>query len=317
MKILLTGIAGFIGSHAAKTLIEEGHEVIGLDNLNDYYDVSLKEARLKNLVPKEVIFVKGDILDKELLDSLAQEHSFDVIIHLAAQAGVRYSLENPDTYIQTNVQGTNNIFELARKYDIKRAVYASSSSVYGGNDKIPFSETDSVDNPISLYAATKKANELQANVYSHLFGLTTIGLRFFTVYGLWGRPDMALFKFTKGINEEKSIDVYNKGNMKRDFTYVKDIVDGIVSTIDAELTGFNVFNLGRGESVNLMDFIGEIESNLDKKAKLEFLPMQPGDVPETFSDVSKAKQLLNYNPSVSIKEGVNEFVNWYLSYFEK
>ena len=312
--ILLTGVAGFIGSFVAKRLHEEGHTVIGIDNFTDYYDVKLKHDRITHVVPKECTIIQGDILDKELLNKLVKEHKVDTIVHLAAQAGVRHSLSHPDVYIQTNVQGTNNIFELARHNNIKRVVYASSSSVYGGNTKVPFSESDRVDTPISLYAATKKANELQAHTYSHLFNLTTIGLRFFTVYGPWGRPDMALFLFTKAITEGKPINVYNHGDMQRDFTYVDDIVSGVVSSVTAKLEGAHIFNLGNSNTVKLADFIALIEENLGKKAEKNMLPMQPGDVPKTSADIKKAKELLGFEPTTNVDVGIKKFIEWYIKY---
>ncbi len=315
-KVLITGIAGFIGSSLARVLSEKGYFIVGLDNFNDYYSVDLKKDRVTKLLPSSVDVNEIDLLDFKKLDSLFSKNNFDAVIHLAAQAGVRHSIEHPDTYIQTNVQGTNNIFELAKKYNVKKVVYASSSSVYGGNKKVPFSESDRVDNPISLYAATKKANELQANVYSSMFGLNMVGLRFFTVYGPWGRPDMALFKFTKNIIAGKPIDVYNNGNMVRDFTFVDDIVSGVVRALETPLKNKNeIFNLGNSQPTPLNDFIFYIEQNLGKKAIRNNMPMQPGDVEKTSADISKAKKLLGYEPKTSVEEGVKKFVEWYRSYY--
>jgi len=315
MKILITGVAGFIGSHAAKALSEKNYSVVGIDNFNDYYNPKLKQDRIKHIIPKNVEFIEGDILDKELLDKLAKKFSFDCIVHLAAQAGVRYSIENPDAYIQNNIQGTNNIFELAKKYEIPKIIFASSSSVYGSNKKVPFSELDAVDNPISLYAATKIMNELQARTYNNLYGIDMIGLRFFTVYGPWGRPDMALFKFTKNILEAKPIDVYNYGNMKRGFTFIDDIVNGVVRAIECDIKGIEIFNLGNSNTVELNYFIELIEKELGKKAKKKLCPMQPGDIPETYADIKKAKNLLEWIPKVSIEKGIKNFVAWYRKYY--
>ncbi len=311
--ILVTGIAGFIGSATARELENKGYKVIGIDNYNDYYDQKLKRDRTKNLLKKSKIY-EGDILDKELLEKISEENKIDTIIHLAAQAGVRHSLKDPDTYIQTNIQGTNNILELARKKGIKKVIYASSSSVYGGNKKEKFSEKDRVDNPISLYAATKKANELQAAVYHNLYGINTIGLRFFTVYGPWGRPDMAAYIFTKRITEGETIKVYNYGEMERDFTYIKDIVKGIIAATEKELPGNRIYNLGNNKTEKLSEFIKIIEENLGKKAKKELLPIQPGDVPRTSADISLAKKELGYEPTTNIKEGLKEFIKWYKEY---
>jgi len=312
--ILLTGIAGFIGSHTAKALIEKGYDVIGIDNFNDYYDVQLKRDRVEHLVPDDCTVVEGDLLDKEALQGLVDEHEPDVIVHLAAQAGVRYSLTHPDDYIQTNVQGTNNILELARHNGIKKVVYASSSSVYGGNEKTPFSEMDRVDTPISLYAATKKENELQGHVYSHLFEIDTIGLRFFTVYGPWGRPDMAAYLFADAITAGKPIKVFNHGDMERDFTYVDDIVAGIIGAVQADLKGAHVFNLGNSQTVKLKRFIRLIEENLGREAEKELLPIQPGDVPRTNADITKAREQLGFNPKTPIDEGLKAFLDWYKKY---
>ncbi len=314
-RILVTGIAGFIGSHVAKRLVEDGYCVVGLDDMNDYYDVSLKKARLEHVVPDSVEVVTGDILDYELLQRLASKHSFDGVIHLAAQAGVRYSLEHPETYIQTNIQGTNNIFELAREFGISKVVFASSSSVYGGNEKVPFSEDDDVSSPLSLYAASKKCNELQAHVYNHLYGISMIGLRFFTVYGPWGRPDMAAFKFLREMLAGKSIDVYNRGDMERDFTFVDDIVDGVVRSFEFESVGVEVFNLGNHHPERLLRFIELLEKHSGVSASKNMMPIQPGDVPRTFADTGKAKQLLGWQPRTGLDAGLKEFVEWYRGFY--
>lgn len=318
MLYLVTGNAGFIGFHLTKRLLEKGQEVVGVDNLNPYYDPKLKRARLAILKKfPHFSFYQVDIAYKEELAKVFAENKIDKVCHLAAQAGVRYSLENPYLYEQSNMVGFLNLLELMRKYEVKSLVYASSSSVYGGIKKIPFNEKMKINKPISLYAATKAANELYAHVYHHLYGLNTIGLRFFTVYGPWGRPDMALFLFTKAILEDKPIKVFNQGQMKRDFTYVDDIVDGIMASLNkVSALGYEVFNLGCADPVNLLDFIKTIEKSLGKRAKKEFLPLQPGDVPNTFADVSKAKKLLDYQPRVKIEEGVGEFVNWYREYYK-
>ena len=309
-SILITGAAGFIGFHTAKTLLERGDTVIGIDNLNDYYDPKLKQARLEILEKyPNFKFYKSDISEE-----IPVKEYIDVICHLAAQAGVRYSLENPKAYEKSNMLGTLNIFEFARQNKIKTVVYASSSSVYGNSKEIPFTESQKLDTPISLYAATKKANELYAYVYHHLYGINMTGLRFFTVYGPWGRPDMALFKFTKNILNNKPIDVYNNGDMKRDFTYVDDIVSGIISSIDHAYP-FEIFNLARGESIPLTEFIKEIEKNT-KPAEKNMLPMQPGDVSETFGDISLAKEKLDYSPQTSVAEGVKNFINWYKEFYK-
>lgn len=316
MKILVTGGAGFIGSHLVKRLIEEEHKIVVVDNFNDYYDPLLKEKRIK-------IFLKGlkfkiyriDISDYKKLERVFRENKFDKIVHLAAQAGVRYSLTHPHVYLRSNVDGTLNLLELAKKYKVKDFIYASSSSVYGGNKKILFSEKDRVDNPISLYAATKKADELMAYTYHYLYGLNCVGLRFFTVYGPWGRPDMALFKFMKNILAGKPIEVYGQGRMSRDFTYVNDIIDGILRVVDRTFK-YEIFNLGRSQPEKLMDFIKLIEKNVGKKAKKKMMGMQPGDVRATWADVSKARRLLGYRPKVSLEEGVKEFVDWYGEYYK-
>lgn len=313
--ILVTGSAGFIGFHVSRYLLKRGDRVIGYDNLNEYYDPSLKRSRLKVLGGYEgFTFHHLDLVDREGLFSVIEKGSPDTICHLGAQAGVRYSIENPHVYIDSNIAGTMNVLEGCRRYGIKDLVYASSSSVYGGNEKVPFSESDVVDNPISLYAATKKSNELMAHVYSHLFGINTTGLRFFTVYGPYGRPDMALFKFTKNILSDEPIEVYNHGNMERDFTYVDDIVKGTVAAIDRPFR-YEVFNLGNNRPVKLTYFIELIEEELGKKAKRLLLPMQDGDVPRTCADIEHAKEMLGYDPAVTIEEGVKRFLNWYLEHY--
>jgi UDP-glucuronate 4-epimerase len=317
-KILVTGGAGFIGFHVANALLMQGTKVVIVDNFNDYYDSKLKYDRIKQLKKsknkKNLKVYKIDILNYKKLQKIFKKHKFDKVCHLAAQAGVRYSLKNPFIYEQSNNIGTLNLLELCKKNKIKHFVFASSSSVYGGNKKIPFSEEDKVDNPVSFYAATKKSNELYAYVYHNLYGLNCTGLRFFTVYGPWGRPDMGCFKFVKNIIEEKTIDVYNYGNMKRDFTYVGDIVEGIISALDKS-KGYNIFNLGNNQPISLGKFITTIERISEKKAKKKMMPMQPGDVPITYADITKAKKLLNYNPQTNIEEGLKKFIEWYESYF--
>jgi UDP-glucuronate 4-epimerase len=313
MRILVTGSAGFIGFHTTKALLEKGHRVIGIDNMNKYYDVSLKEARNNILKQnKNYVFYKENIANKEELFKIIEKEKPEKILNLAAQAGVRYSLENPFVYEESNLKGFLNILEACREFKLN-LVYASSSSVYGANKKIPFSEKDRTDKPISLYAATKKSNEEMAFTYNHLYKIKTTGLRFFTVCGPYGRPDMALFSFTKDILEEKPIKLFNNGKMKRDFTFVSDIVDGILLALEKEFD-CEVFNLARGESQNLIDFVIEIENNT-KKAVKEFFPLQQGDVLITSADITKAKKLLGYNPKKSLKEGVKEFVEWYKEYY--
>ncbi len=333
MKILVTGAAGFIGMHTCQVLLARGDEVVGLDNLNDYYDPSLKEARLARLTPhKGFRFVKLDVADRPGIERLFAEERFDRVIHLAAQAGVRYSLKNPHAYVESNLVGFMNILEGCRHNDVRHLVYASSSSVYGGNTLMPFSEHHSVDHPVSIYAATKKANELMAHTYSHLYGLPTTGLRFFTVYGPWGRPDMALFLFTKAILEGRPIDVFNRGKMKRDFTYIDDIVEGVIRTLDrtaAPDPAFNplepdparshapyrVFNIGNHDPMPLMDFIEAIEDALGKKAEKNFLPLQDGDVPATYADTAELNAWTGFRPGTSVREGVGRFVEWYRGYY--
>ena len=333
MKILVTGVAGFIGMHSAKKLLDEGHEIIGIDNLNDYYDVSLKEDRLQTLKDyKNFRFLKLDIKDqKDVLDLFKKELP-QRVLHLAAQAGVRYSIQNPYVYIDSNIQGFINILEGCRATKTEHLVFASSSSVYGGNEKTPFSEHDNVDHPISLYAATKKANELMAHTYSHLYQIPSTGLRFFTVYGPWGRPDMALFLFTKAILKGEAINIFNHGKMIRDFTYIDDIVESLVRVMDKVATPdasfdakhpdpatshapYRIFNIGNNQPTPLMDYIEAIESALDKKAIKNLMDMQPGDVPLTSADTSELNQWVNFKPNTSIKEGVKRFVDWYKNYY--
>lgn len=315
MRILITGGAGFIGFHLAKALVKK-NDVVIVDNLSDYYDVKLKEDRLKQI--DKVKFYKTDISDLNSLDKIFSENKFDLICHVAAQAGVRYSIENPYVYEKSNILGTLNIFELANKYGVNKIVYASSSSVYGGNKKIPFSEEDNVDKPISLYAATKKANELMAHTYHHLYKIDMVGLRYFTVYGPFGRPDMAMFKFTKSIFEDKPIDVYNFGNMERDFTYIDDIVEGILKAIDYCKNNecCEIFNLGNSRPVQLNYFIKTLEQEIGKKAIKNLLPLQPGDVIKTYADISKAKKMLGWEPKTNIEEGIKRFVEWYKKYYK-
>ena len=334
MKILLTGAAGFIGMTTCLRLLARGDEVVGLDNLNDYYDVQLKLDRLARLQGHPSFrFVKMDVADRSGMQALFEEGRFDRVIHLAAQAGVRYSLQNPQAYIDSNVVGFMNVLEGCRHTKVQHLVYASSSSVYGGNTKMPFSERDSVDHPVSMYAATKKANELMAHTYSHLFGLPTTGLRFFTVYGPWGRPDMALFLFTKAILENRAIDVFNHGQMRRDFTYVDDIVEGVIRVTDRIAEGdpgyasdqpdpgtshapFRVFNIGNHQPVPLMDFIGCIERALGKTAEKNLMPLQDGDVPATYADVDALKSWVGFAPATSIETGIGRFVEWYRAYYK-
>ncbi|PKQ44062.1 NAD-dependent epimerase [Confluentibacter flavum] len=339
MKVLVTGAAGFIGFYVSKVLLNKGHDVVGLDNINGYYDVNLKYARLHELgINKEAAsnynnvckstysshftFVKMNLEDRSELPKLFETETFDVVCNLAAQAGVRYSLENPETYVDSNMVGFLNILECCRNYGVKHLVYASSSSVYGLNKKIPFSTDDAVDHPISLYAATKKSNELMAYTYSHLFKFPTTGLRFFTVYGPWGRPDMAMFLFTDAILKNQSIKVFNHGNMERDFTYIDDIVEGVVRIIEKPTTErvqnnelYKLYNIGNNNSVKLLDFIKEIETNLKMEAKKDMLPMQPGDVERTWANVDALIKDYGYRPNTSIKEGVKRFIDWFKMYY--
>ncbi|MBX2833822.1 MAG: NAD-dependent epimerase [Micavibrio sp.] len=324
LPVLVTGAAGFIGFHTATRLLQAGRRVVGVDNLNDYYDPELKSARLQQLDNfSEFQFVKGDISDKAAMEKLwAEKGPFVEVVHLAAQAGVRYSLENPYSYITSNCMGHVTIMEMCRHTEgFKHLVYASSSSVYGGNKKLPYSTDDSVDKPISLYAATKRADELMSHTYSHLFDLPQTGLRFFTVYGPWGRPDMALFIFTKNIVEGKPISVFNNGQMKRDFTYVDDIVTGILGALDnppqreGDDAPWRVLNIGNNRSEKLMDFVALIEKELGQKAEIGFKPMQPGDVPETYADIEAIQKLTGYKPTTTIKEGIPRFIAWYKDYY--
>jgi len=315
-KTLVTGAAGFIGFHVARSLLERGQEVIGIDNLNPYYDVSLKRGRLELITSNPgFTFYHGDINDLDTLETIFSDHPIDRICNLAAQAGVRYSIQNPFVYEESNLKGFLNLLELARHYPVRNFVFASSSSVYGNNRKLPFSIEDNVDTPISLYAATKKANELMAHAYSHLFGIPLTGLRYFTVYGPWGRPDMALFLFTEAIINGRPIEIYNFGRMKRDFTYIDDIVDGTIAALDNPFK-YEIFNLGNSKSVELMKLIEIIEEELGIVAKKKFLPLQPGDVPETYADIEKTKRLLGFNPKTSIRSGIRRFLSWYRGYYK-
>ena len=310
--ILITGAAGFIGYWTSEALAASGHTVIGLDNFNSYYDVNLKRARAKRLEGK-VRIIEMDIADRPAVDRVFKENRIDKVCHLGAQAGVRYSLENPTVYESANNLGTLNLLEACRYNNVMSFVLASSSSVYGGNKKTPFSVADAVDHPISIYAATKKYNELLAYSYHHLFGIHCTALRFFTVYGPWGRPDMALFKFARAILAGEPIDVYNHGKMKRDFTYITDIVAGVVAALDKNLA-YEVLNLGNSQCVDLNYFIECVEKEIGRKAKKNFLPMQPGDVPETYADIELTRQKLGFSPKVSIEEGIREFIAWYKQY---
>jgi len=325
MKILVTGTAGFIGFHLAQKLLERGNEVIGLDNINDYYDVNLKYARLKELgIDKDKVqstkykkhkFVKVNLENQKSINKLFKEEKFDAVCNLAAQAGVRYSIENPHAYIQSNVVGFMNILEACRKYDVENLAYASSSSVYGLNKSQPFKTTDKTDTPVSLYAATKKSNELMAHTYSHLYNIKTTGLRFFTVYGPWGRPDMAPMLFTDAIINNRPIKVFNNGDMSRDFTYIDDIVDGIIKVIDNPSKNYSVYNIGNNTPVKLMDFIETIEDKIGKKAEKVFMPMQDGDVKSTFADVTGLMNDFNYQPSTDLSNGISQFIEWYKKFY--
>ena len=335
-KILVTGAAGFIGFHLCEKLVKQGFDVVGLDNINDYYSVDLKYARLRELgierhnaeefLKKSVSsiysdklnFVRMNLEDNKNLPKLFENEQFAMVCNLAAQAGVRYSIENPQAYIDSNIQGFLNVLECCRHYDVKKLVYASSSSVYGNSDSIPFKETDNVDHPISLYAATKKSNELMAHTYSHLYDIQSIGLRFFTVYGPWGRPDMALFLFTDAILKDKAIKVFNHGKLSRDFTFIDDIVKGVLNTLIKDSKGqkkYQLYNIGNSSPVKLMDFISEIEKSINKTAKKVMMPMQAGDVNQTFADVSNLKEQFNHKPITSLKAGVTKFVDWYKQYY--
>lgn len=322
-KILVTGAAGFIGSNLSRELLEAGHEVLGIDNMNDYYEVSLKENRLKELEGFEKFsFVKGDISDKEAMMDLFESFRPEKVVNLAAQAGVRYSIDNPDSYIQSNIVGFFNILEACRHYPVEHLVYASSSSVYGGNKKVPFSTEDKVDHPVSLYAATKKSNELMAYAYGKLYGIPLTGLRFFTVYGPMGRPDMAYFKFAKKIVKGEPIQIYNNGDMRRDFTYIDDIVTGIVNVMgkipekDENGVAYKVYNIGNNQPEQLMDYISALEKALGMEAKKEFLPMQPGDVYETYADTDELEKDFGFKPTTTIEEGLTRFAKWFKEYYE-
>ncbi len=314
--ILVTGGAGFIGSHNAKRLIEKGHKVLIVDNFNKYYDPELKRGRTKTLLSDmDFKLYEEDIADFEGLKKVFKENKIDIVIHQAAQAGVRYSLENPFAYERANLKGTLNVLECCKEYEIEKMIFASSSSVYGKRSKVPFSEEDRTDSPVSLYAATKKATEAVCYSYHSLYKIPIAGLRYFTCYGPWGRPDMALFSFTKDILENRPIDVYGEGKMKRDFTYIDDIIDGIMLVLEKELD-FELFNLGHGSPSALMEFIETLEKCLNKKAEKDFLPMQKGDVPMTYADISKAERMLGFKPKVSLEEGVEKFVNWYKEWYK-
>jgi UDP-glucuronate 4-epimerase len=335
MKVLVTGSAGFIGFHTVNHLVQDGFEVVGLDNINDYYSPQLKYARLSEAgIDQDDIkwynltqssknsnyrFVRMNLEDKQQLFSLFQSEKFDYVINLAAQAGVRYSIENPDVYVQSNIVGFHYILEACRHFPVKHLVHASSSSVYGANAKIPFSEEDKVDSPVSLYAATKKSNELMAHAYSHLYKIPTTCLRFFTVYGPWGRPDMAPMLFAKAISDDKPIKVFNNGDMERDFTYVGDIVNGVVKTtltsFDSTDTHYRVLNIGNGSPVNLMDFITELEKGLGKVALKNYFPMQPGDVPKTWASQERLEKITSYTPNVPLEDGIRSFAVWFQEYF--
>lgn len=333
MKVMVTGTAGFIGNQLAIKLLERGDEVIGIDNLNDYYDVNLKLARLQRILDYDnYTDVRADIADRDRMEQLFKEHQPQRVVNLAAQAGVRYSIENPHAYIDSNIVGFINILEGCRHNNVEHLVYASSSSVYGANETMPFSVHDNVDHPLSLYAASKKANELMAHTYSNLYDLPTTGLRFFTVYGPWGRPDMALFLFTKAIQEGKKIQVFNYGKHRRDFTYIDDIVEGIVRTLDhvaqpnSDWSGkkpdsgtskapWRVYNIGNQNPVELMDYINTLEKYLGKTAEKELLPLQPGDVPDTYADVEALVNDVGYKPNTTIEQGIDKFVSWYNSYY--
>ncbi len=333
MKILVTGSAGFIGFHVAYCLLERGDIVVGVDNLNDYYDPELKKDRLAILAEqKNFSFIKLDISNQVEMEAVFNQHHFDAVVHLAAQAGVRYSIENPQVYVQSNIVGFLNVLEGVRQQNINHLVYASSSSVYGANTCQPFSEHHNVDHPVSLYAASKKSNELMAHSYSHLYGLKTTGLRFFTVYGPWGRPDMSPFLFARGILNEESIKLFNEGDMSRDFTYIDDIVEGVVQVMDSPAQSdkkwdseapdsassyapYRIYNIGNSQPVKLMDFVRAIEKSAGKKAKINLMPMQPGDVQSTYADVSELQSAVGFKPGTLLQDGVDVFVEWYRGYY--
>jgi len=332
--IIVTGSVGFIGSAVSTKLLERGDNVVGIDNHNDYYDPKIKDSRLEKLKRySNYKHYKIDLSDRQSLDEVFKKHKIQKVVNLAAQAGVRYSMENPLAYINSNIVGFANILENCRHHKVEHLVYASTSSVYGANTKMPFSEHDSANHPLSVYAASKKSNELMAHTYSHLYQLPTTGLRFFTVYGPWGRPDMALFKFTKNILEEKPIDVFNHGKHTRDFTYINDIVEGVIKALDNSATSnikwnsnqpdpatskapWCVYNIGNNKPVQLMDYIDALEKTLGKKAKINFLPLQPGDVPDTYANVDNLNKKFSYKPSTSVIEGVSNFVKWYKNYYQ-
>jgi len=313
---LVTGVAGFIGFHTARSLLDKGERVLGIDNLNAYYDVSLKKARLEQIISHHnLTFYHEDINNLDALKRIFSNHHIDRICSLAAQAGVRYSIQNPFTYQESNIKGFLNLLEMARQFPVNNFVFASSSSVYGNNKKLPFSVEDNVDTPISFYGATKRSDELMAYTYSHLFNIPLTGLRYFTVYGPWGRPDMALFIFTRAILDKRPIDIYNFGKMRRDFTYIDDIVDGTISALKSPFR-YEIFNLGNSKTVELMELIKIIEEELGIEAKKNFLPLQPGDVPETYADIEKTKKMLGFNPNTSIRTGIRKFLTWYRDYYK-
>ncbi len=328
-RVLLTGCAGFIGFHVTQRLLQSGHEVIGIDNLNRFYNEGLKPARLEILEKDQGFkFIHADLADLTAITEIFEREQFTLVVHLAAQAGVRYSLENPHLYVQSNLAGFVNVIEASRKKKLEHFVYASSSSVYGANKKTPFSERDNVDHPISLYAATKKSNELIAHVYAHLYGLPVTGLRFFTVYGPWGRPDMAIFKFCKAIHEGSPIEVFNQGQMLRDFTYIDDIVEGVVRVLakppareqaddgsDDVAPNYRVYNIGHNHPVELLKLIHVLENKIGKKANIKWLPMQPGDVPVTYADIDRLGEEVGYRPHTSVEEGISRFVDWYREFY--
>lgn len=337
MRVLVTGVAGFIGSHTALRLLERGDQVVGIDNFNDYYDVQLKEDRLKRIEQAAPVnnfkLYRIDIADRTAMEQLFKQEALDCVINLAAQAGVRYSLDNPLAYIDSNITGFAHILEGCRHHQIKHLVYASSSSVYGANESMPFSVHDNVDHPLSLYAASKKSNELMAHTYSHLYGLSTTGLRFFTVYGPWGRPDMSPIKFAKAIIEDKPIDVFNYGKHRRDFTYIDDIVEGIIRTVDrpaqpndqwngespdpsSSRAPWKVYNIGNQQPIELLDYISTLEKHIGKTAQKNLLPLQPGDVPDTYADVENLVQDVDYRPITSIDSGIARFIQWYREYYQ-
>ena len=339
MTILVTGAAGFIGFHITKRLLREGFEVVGMDNLSPYYDLRLKKARLQELEDfskkqsVKFFFFKDDLENKNFLTELFRKYKFNKVVNLAAQAGVRYSIENPSSYINSNIVGFANLLEVCRRNDIENLIYASSSSVYGGNKRLPFSEEHNVDHPVSLYAASKKANELMAHSYSHLYGIPTTGLRFFTVYGPWGRPDMALFLFTKSILKGEPIQIFNKGEMIRDFTFIDDITESLFRVINKEASSdsnfdylqpspssswapYKIFNIGNSNPINLMDFISTIEEIIGRKAKKEFLDMQPGDVASTSADTELLENWIGFKPRTSVKEGIKKFIDWYTDFYD-